>query len=536
MNPGCAKRIAAIVLGLMPAFLAMPALSAAQPDTAAPNLLSLSVSPTTVDLTAGPQAITVRIHVTDDLSGFESAGTELVSPTRNQSVGLANFRLVSGTALDGIYQGELTLPQFSEAGTWSVLSITLRDNARNQIAFTEADFVGPAFATHVEVTSQQDIAPPDLLALAVSPPIVDVSAGSQIITVTIRVTDDLSGLESAGTELFSPTRNQSVPLVNFRRVSGTALDGIYEGELTLPQFSEAGTWSILSLGLRDNARNQSAFTEADFIGPDFSTQVEVTSQQDITPPDLLALAVSPSIVDVSAGPQIVTVTIRVTDDLSGFESAGTELVSPTRNQSVGLANFRRVSGTALDGIYEGEVTLPQFSEPGTWRILSITLRDNARNQIAFTAADFVARGFVAEVLVTATPPPVLFLQLQARADIVVWPGPNNDAFDVEAVFTLGANSDGINPLSQDVTLTLGPASWIISAGSFRGLGSSIVYVGRVGPTQIAATFVRLSATRWGFAAVGAGAMLDASTNPVAFGLQIGNDTGARALLARIRRR
>jgi hypothetical protein len=61
---------------------------------------------------------------------------------------------------------------------------------------------------------------------------------------------------------------------------------------------------------------------------------------------------------------------------------------------------------------------------------------------------------------------VPFATFRARADLVLGHRANDDRFDVEALVTLGPG-DGIDPLSEDVTLELGPGAWTIPAGGFR---------------------------------------------------------------------
>ncbi len=136
----------------------------------------------------------------------------------------------------------------------------------------------------------------------------------------------------------------------------------------------------------------------------------------------------------------------------------------------------------------------------------------------------------AEVLSAALP----FASFRARADIYLGPRPGDDRFDVEALFTLGAGSDGINPLTEDVTLMLGPGEWTIPAGSFRRQrGGWFSFRGFVGTTGLGVAITPLGGGRFGFAALGAGAELSGVANPVAVGLTIGDDAGETDVLAYI---
>jgi len=127
-----------------------------------------------------------------------------------------------------------------------------------------------------------------------------------------------------------------------------------------------------------------------------------------------------------------------------------------------------------------------------------------------------------------------FAHLRARADIVVTSRPGGDLFDMEATFLLAADSNGIDPLTEDVTVILGPASWVIPAGSFRQRRDGwMTFQGTQESTRLWATLLRLRDDRWVFAIFGTGAQLGTVKNPVLVRLRVGDDAGAFDVLARI---
>src|SRR4051794_32442598 len=86
---------------------------------------------------------------------------------------------------------------------------------------------------------------------------------------------------------------------------------------------------------------------------------------DITPPQLAALSFDTNAINISSGPQNVTVTLRVTDNLSGVQ-----YVSGSFNHSSGQAvSFygSLISGNSLDGIYQAVATFPDHSAAGLWQ-------------------------------------------------------------------------------------------------------------------------------------------------------------------------
>ena len=288
--------------------------------------------------------------------------------------------------MDGIYESTATFPQFTESGVWTIGDIFLVDVAGNSATFDPADF-GP---DTISVTAISDTTPPVLESLSFTSTSVDTTSGPQNVTVTVRLTDDLSGTgNSLFVRFFTPSgSNEAFAFFNdATRISGNALDGIYESTATFPQFTESGVWTIGDIFLVDVAGNSATFDPADF-GPD---TINVTAISDTTPPVLESLSFTSTSVDTTSGPQNVTVTVRLTDDLSGTgNSLFVRFFTPSgSNEAFAFFNdATRISGNALDGIYESTATFPQFTESGVWTIGDIFLVDVAGNSATFDPADF----------------------------------------------------------------------------------------------------------------------------------------------------
>ena len=150
--------------------------SALAQDVTAPQLVSLSLSPAVVDVTTGDATITATAHVTDDLSGFASAGVLYSSPSVGSLLFLAidASNLVSGDALDGVYEASLVVPQYSEAGSWGIYSFSIQDVSSNSASIDPATLPPSAF---FDVISIADTGPPSVVRLAASPPAADLTPG-----------------------------------------------------------------------------------------------------------------------------------------------------------------------------------------------------------------------------------------------------------------------------------------------------------------------------------------------------------------------
>jgi hypothetical protein len=124
-----------------------------------------------------------------------------------------------------------------------------------------------------------------------------------------------------------------------------------------------------------------------------------------------------------------------------------------------------------------------------------------------------------------------FASFAAKAQIDL-DGANNDGFAVEALFRLGVGNNGINPLSETVTIGVGTGHWSIPAGSFElnGFGE-YVFRGFIGTTGLGVLIQPLPDGSFGFGAAGAHANLTATANPVPITLTIGDDGGSTSVVA-----
>ena len=136
-------------------------------------------------------------------------------------------------------------------------------------------------------------------------------------------------------------------------------------------------------------------------------------------------------------------------------------------------------------------------------------------------------------------PLVPFAAFAAKAEIAFGPLANDDAFEVKATFSLGAGSDGIAPLTEDVSLQVGTFSTTIPAGSFTFVPAKprkpahFKFEGVIGGVSLQAKIIPLGADSFEFKAGGQGADLTGTVNPVTVGLTIGDDGGSTMVTAEI---
>jgi hypothetical protein len=106
-------------------------------------------------------------------------------------------------------------------------------------------------------------------------------------------------------------------------------------------------------------------------------------------------------------------------------------------------------------------------------------------------------------------------------------------FDLKESFTLGANSNGINPLTEKVTLQIGTFSVMIPAGSFnQGFFEGFLFDGAINGVSLRVEIVPLGNNIFRFNAVGKDLDLTGHPNPVTVVLTIGINSGTTTVTAR----
>ena len=117
--------VAFILLFLSSAVFAVDA------DVNAPELVSWSLSPTSIDTSESAAEVIVTLRITDDSAGAKPPFISARHET-GQSTGFASVTRIEGDALDGTYKAIITVPQGSAPGTWSASLFPLEDAVGNQ--------------------------------------------------------------------------------------------------------------------------------------------------------------------------------------------------------------------------------------------------------------------------------------------------------------------------------------------------------------------------------------------------------------------
>ena len=203
-------------------------------DTIKPSVLSVDVSPLEV---APGGTFTISALVTD------SVGVSSVAFAVRRNGAPAGFcattaTLVSGTAQAGQWDLTCTAPAVVNSGSYQVNTVAA-DLANNAIVVGD----GPVNATsgHFSITgSTSDAVAP--VVVSVTPAPSTIVRGSSF-TISARVTDDTG----VGAVLFQVRRNNSTPgwcVAQAALTSGTAIDGVWTYQCTVPVGAAAGNYTI----------------------------------------------------------------------------------------------------------------------------------------------------------------------------------------------------------------------------------------------------------------------------------------------------
>lgn len=338
----------------------------ATPDTRAPELMSLTASAGSLDVTDAEQVVTISARVVDDIAGAERPEVCLQGPNGARKNGgswwgCTYMARVSGTTLDGVYEASFTFARNDPPGRWTPDVRPLRDSAGNE----GSDDVESAFPTSI-VLLNKDVAPPRVDTISIVP---DAVCGPTTVAVTAHISDDYSGVslpiwaESYTTvpQPFDVPYRINGPRCRFTLIQGTNVDGMYECHLAVGREWRPGQWFVEVEDPSDAAgrRPPLASTRA---------STGLTINWDTSAPDVFGVSFSPSPVILTGGDQSVELTARIVDDCAGVANVRVRLVSDRTAMIAGGASMTLIKGNDMDGLWRSEIDLASYTAPGSWTV------------------------------------------------------------------------------------------------------------------------------------------------------------------------
>ncbi|WP_375491219.1 beta strand repeat-containing protein [uncultured Jatrophihabitans sp.] len=221
-------------------------------DTTPPGATSFTLTPGTLNTSAGAVDAAALVHLTD-ASGVASASVGVTGPRGQQALRGA-LQLIAGTAADGWWQAKLTFPRYLDSGTWSA-ALSVADAAGNT-ATVDAAHLGAGGT--LSITSTADNTPPAVTALSVSPSALTADAADPRVSVSATATDSESGVASVSATFTSPGGRTLTPSLTSKN-AGTAGALTFTGSALLPPGADPGQWTLNSLTVVDAAGNSTTY-------------------------------------------------------------------------------------------------------------------------------------------------------------------------------------------------------------------------------------------------------------------------------------
>jgi uncharacterized protein YjdB len=226
-------------------------------DSEPPQLVSISFSPDSVDVSASSATTRASLHMKDEGTGVSSFRVFLQGPTGTQPE-CSSGTLLSGTIQDGIWACSITIPQASPAGQYKFAQWDSFDRADNSSVVSGTAAAG--YSDGVTVTGAgADSIPPQLVSISFSPDTVDASAGSATTHVTLHMTDQGTGVSSFRVFLQGPTGTEP-ECSSGTLMSGTIQDGTWVCDITIPQASPPGQYKFAQWDSFDAAGNSAVIS------------------------------------------------------------------------------------------------------------------------------------------------------------------------------------------------------------------------------------------------------------------------------------
>jgi len=198
-----------------------------------PVYVSGSVTPQSLEVCQTLSAVTARI--TDNV-GVATVNVRIVDPAGNQLTSFGAYR-IEGNALAGSYRNDWVVPCNATTGKYRAEVMAL-DAARNATAWT---LVGEFT---VNAAAKPDTVAPTVVTGSVSQATVTVC--KTITEIKAQVTDDTRVKNVVGGLFNAAGANVALETLYLR--SGTALDGLWLNDLTVPCSVAPGTYSVMARG------------------------------------------------------------------------------------------------------------------------------------------------------------------------------------------------------------------------------------------------------------------------------------------------
>lgn len=437
---------------------AAPLIDCVSSDNGDPVMTDVSFSTPEVDVTNGPQKVTVMAQAHDTGGPGPAVGLRRVEVSLEHGNGeLVWAKMQQDPA--GTWVGSVTVPRWTKPGRWTVSQAFLVDKVGQETLYGNDEEVVP-FTNTFRVLSIRDGTRPTLKALSLSAHKVNTRRHERRLKVTARATDDRSGIATIIVGLRS-TAKGSRSWATLQRKRGTA--NVYVGRGLIRRWVGTGRWRVWIVVLVDRAENYKLYyrNHLDDLGVDRA--FDVVSGRDSRRPRVVAFKRSPAAVDVRTSGQSVTITVRAKDAQSGVAE-----VSAWIDRRGGFLDLRLdlVSGTPQDGVWRGTAKIRQCPAASEQRRLTLSVSDVRGNERGYSPRDLRQRGWPPTLRVIARPDAIRPRVRQRTQTAVPVAGPVVLTFN-EAVNGISDSSMRVRRLNEFTGIVgpVLPGQWTCKTGS-----------------------------------------------------------------------
>ena len=345
------------------------------PDYNAPVLESVSVDKTEVQ--AG-ESFTITCLVNDDLSGFDFGGITVINEVTQKAISTEHIHYEVKDLGNLHYEIAfiIDVPADETIGALRLESVTLFDFANNRVVYHNSDDEHPLpsyISVQVTNSNSEDKAAPMLNSLSIAPR--EISA-SETTVLTLNVSDDISGVSYVTTEFVNRDTGHSIEAGWNSYNSNPVVNGEITVQVNTTQYDGSGIYELDRVALMDANGFMSdwySINNPNYDSSPLPQEVSFTisndGNEDITPPVLNSVSLDKTEVEA---PDVVTVTLDVTDDVSGYRSGLIRFVN--------RQNGKRIeSNTDSDNPSVVQIEVSQFEPSGIFELEDVYLFDNNNN-------------------------------------------------------------------------------------------------------------------------------------------------------------
>lgn len=345
------------------------------PDYNAPVLESVSVDKTEVQ--AG-ESFTITCLVNDDLSGFDFGGITVINEVTQKAISTEHIHYEVKDLGNLHYEIAfiIDVPADETIGALRLESVTLFDFANNRVVYHNSDDEHPLpsyISVQVTNSNSEDKAAPMLNSLSIDPR--EISA-SETTVLTLNVSDDISGVSYVTTEFVNRDTGHSIEAEWNSYNSNPVVNGEITVQVNTTQYDGSGIYELDRVALMDANGFMSdwySINNPNYDSSPLPQEVSFTisndGNEDITPPVLNSVSLDKTEVEA---PDVVTVTLDVTDDVSGYRSGLIRFVN--------RQNGKRIeSNTDSDNPSVVQIEVSQFEPSGIFELEDVYLFDNNNN-------------------------------------------------------------------------------------------------------------------------------------------------------------